>query len=46
MPFADQVPVNSSHSIDALALVGCPDRWIDWVCITCCLPFPTVASRR
>src|SRR5262249_57596257 len=46
MPFADQVPVNSSHSIDALALVGCPDRWIDGVCITCCLPFPTVASRR
>jgi hypothetical protein len=28
MPFADQVPVSSSHSIDALAQVGCPDRWI------------------
>ena len=29
MPSADQVPVNSPHSIDALAHVGCPDRRID-----------------
>ena len=29
MPFADQVPVNSAHSIDALAQVGCPDHGID-----------------
>jgi hypothetical protein len=25
MLFADQVPINSPHSIDALARVGCPD---------------------
>jgi hypothetical protein len=29
MPSADQVPVKSSHSRDALAQVGCPDRRID-----------------
>jgi hypothetical protein len=27
---------------DALAQVGCPDRRNDWLCITCCSPFPTV----
>ena len=27
---------------DALARVGCPDRQIYRLCITCCLPFPTV----
>src|SRR5215831_14528325 len=31
---------------DAVALVGCPDRQIDRLCITCCLPLPTVTSRR
>src|SRR5665648_849088 len=31
---------------DALAHVGCPDRRIDRLCITCCLPFPTFTSRR
>ena len=31
---------------DALALVGCPDRRIDRLCITCCSPFPTFTSRR
>jgi hypothetical protein len=31
---------------DALAHVGCPDRRIDWLCITCCSPFPTFTSRR
>jgi hypothetical protein len=31
---------------NALAEVGCPDRRIDRLCITCCSPFPTVASRR
>jgi hypothetical protein len=36
MPSADQVPVISPHSMDALALMGCPDRRIDQLCITCC----------
>ena len=31
---------------DALAQVGCPDRRIDRLCITYCLPFPTFTSRR
>ena len=31
---------------NALARVGCPDRQIDRLCITCCSPFPTVTSRR
>jgi hypothetical protein len=43
MPSADQVPVKSSHSTDAVAQVGCPDRRIDRLCIT---PFPTFTSRR
>jgi len=30
---------------DAVAHVGCPDRRIDRLCITCCLPFPTFTSR-
>jgi hypothetical protein len=35
------------HAFDnALAHVGCPDRRIDRLCITCCSPFPTVTSRR
>jgi hypothetical protein len=36
MPFADQVPVSSSHSI--LAQVGCPDRWIDWSALRAVCP--------
>ena len=31
---------------DAVAHVGCPDRRIDRLCITCCSPFPTFTSRR
>src|SRR5271163_4963670 len=32
-----------NHAFDnALAQVGCPDRRIDRLCITCCSPFPTV----
>ena len=31
---------------DAVALVGCPDRRIDRLCITCCSPSPTFTSRR
>ena len=35
------------HAFDnALAQVGCPDRRIDRLCITCCSPFPTFTSRR
>ena len=35
------------HAFDnAVAHVGCPDRRIDRLCITCCSPFPTVTSRR
>jgi hypothetical protein len=35
------------HAFDnAVARVGCPDRRIDRLCITCCSPFPTVTSRR
>jgi hypothetical protein len=31
---------------NALAQVGCPDRRIDRLCITCCSPFPTFTLRR
>ena len=32
-----------NHAFDhALARVGCPDRRIDRLCITCCSPLPTV----
>src|SRR5215475_8189652 len=32
-----------NHAFDnALAQVGCPDRRIDRLCITCCSPSPTV----
>lgn len=31
---------------DALAHMGCPDRRIDRLCITCCSPSPTFISRR
>jgi hypothetical protein len=35
------------HAFDnAVAQVGCPDRRIDRLCITCCSPFPTITSRR
>src|SRR5215471_18154417 len=35
------------HAFDnALAQVGCPDRRIDRLCITCCSPLPTFTSRR
>jgi hypothetical protein len=36
MPSADQVPVKNPHSDDAMAQVGCPNRRIDRLCITCC----------
>jgi len=42
MPSADQVPVNW-HAFDhAVAQVGCPDRRIARLCITCCSLLPTV----
>ena len=31
---------------NAMAPVGCPDRRIDRLCITCCSPFPTLRSCR
>ena len=31
---------------DALALMGCPDRRIDRLCITCCSPSQPSTSRR
>jgi hypothetical protein len=31
---------------DALARVGCPDRRIDRLCITCCSPFSDAVGRR
>jgi hypothetical protein len=31
---------------NAMAQVGCPDRRIDRLCITCCSPLPTFTSRR
>src|SRR4026208_1959073 len=38
---------DQKHAFDhALAHVGCPDRRIDRLCITCCSPFPTFTSRR
>src|ERR1017187_5811055 len=39
-------PVHKHAFDNALALVGCPDRRIDRLCITCCSPFPTFTSRR
>ena len=30
--------IRSSHSIDALARVGCPDRWIDWSALRAVCP--------
>ena len=27
-------------------MLGCPDRRIDRLCITCCSPFPAVTTRR
>src|SRR5215469_9458073 len=41
MPSADRVPVKSPHSKMRWHIVGCPDRQIDRLCITCCLPLPT-----
>src|SRR6476620_9709298 len=38
MPSADQVPTKLSHSTMLWARVGCPDRRIDRLCITCCSP--------
>src|SRR5271163_3241802 len=40
---ASSVAVSREHRV---AHVGCPDRRIDRLCITCCSPFPTVTSRR
>ena len=28
---ADRVPVNNTRSLGAMALVGCPDLWADWL---------------
>src|SRR5476649_3024 len=39
-------PVQKHTFDNALAHVGCPDRRIDRLCITCCSPFPTFTSRR
>src|SRR5262245_37278883 len=38
MPCADQVPCKSTHSRMLWPVVGCPDRRIDRLCITCCSP--------
>ena len=38
MSSADQVPTKLPHSDDAMAQMGCPDRRIDRLCITCCSP--------
>src|SRR5499427_9058554 len=46
MPSADQVPVKSSHSMMRWHVVGCPDRRIDRLCITCCSPSQPFTSRR
>ena len=46
MPSADQVPVKSTHSNDAVARVGCPDRQIDRLCITCCSPYQLVVNVK
>src|SRR5580693_6258504 len=43
-PSSRKLPVRALDN--ALAKVGCPDRRIDRLCITCCSPFPTVTSRR
>ncbi len=46
MPSADQVPVKNHAFGNALALVGCPDRRIDRLCITCCSPSQLRSARR
>ena len=38
MPSADQVPVKTAHSTMRWHKVGCPDRRIDRLSITCCSP--------
>src|SRR5271154_5678330 len=38
MPSADQVPTKQLAFKNAMARVGCPDRRIDRLCITCCSP--------
>ena len=39
---ADQVPVKSTRSYGAMAQMGCPDPWADWLgCVIRSLPFPT-----
>jgi len=39
---ADWVPVKSTRSLGAMAQVGCPDLWADWLgCVMRSLPFPT-----
>ena len=44
---ADQVPVKSTRSRGALALMGCPDPWADWRgCVIRSSPFPTWLAER
>ena len=44
---ADWVPVISTRSRGAVALLGCPDPWADWRgCVIRSLPFPTWLAER
>ncbi len=46
MNSADRVPVNSTRSSGALALVGCPGLWADWLgCVIQSIAFPTSLSQ-
>ena len=39
---ADRVPVKNTRSLGAMALLGCPGLWADWLgCVMRSLPFPT-----
>ncbi len=39
---AERVPVKNTRLIGAMALVGCPGLWADWLgCVIRSMPFPT-----
>ncbi len=44
---ADRVPVKNTRSIGALAQMGCPGLWADWLgCVIRSVPFPTSSCGK
>ena len=44
---ADPVPVKTARSLGAMAHMGCPDLWADWLgCIIRSISFPTSLSEE